>query len=76
MAEASEFGHPFFASNLICYMDRLNIAVAAPVIMEDLGWDAVALTDRWDLIFYLAAGVLSFGVIAWDLFATGEQVLE
>ena len=33
----------FFSSNLICYMDRINISVTAPVIMKDLGWDEKAL---------------------------------
>ena len=33
----------FFSCNLICYMDRLNIAVTAPVIMKELGWDAAVM---------------------------------
>jgi sugar phosphate permease len=33
----------FFTSNLICYMDRINIAVTAPVIMSEFGWDEAAL---------------------------------
>ena len=36
----------------------------------------VSATGNWSLIFYLAATVLVAAVIVWDLFATGEQVLE
>jgi ACS family sodium-dependent inorganic phosphate cotransporter len=36
----------------------------------------VALSNRWDLVFYIAAGILLFGVIMWDIFATGSQVLD
>ena len=33
----------FFTCNLICYMDRINISVTAPVMMKELGWDEAAL---------------------------------
>ncbi len=33
----------FFFSNLICYMDRVNLSVTAPVIMKELGWNEAAL---------------------------------
>ncbi|KPJ57811.1 MAG: hypothetical protein AMJ42_04355 [Deltaproteobacteria bacterium DG_8] len=36
----------------------------------------VSLSNRWDLIFYIAAGVLIFGVIIWNVFATGKQILD
>ena len=36
----------------------------------------VSTTNRWDLIFYFAAGILVFGAIAWVLFATGRQILD
>ncbi len=50
-----------------------NIAgIIVPLIVGVI----VALTDRWDLVFYSAAGILLVGVIMWDLFATGSQVLD
>jgi nitrate/nitrite transporter NarK len=36
----------------------------------------VALSNRWDLVFYIAAGILLFGAVMWYIFATGSQVLD
>jgi len=36
----------------------------------------VSLSNRWDLIFYIAAGILIFGVMVWNIFATGKQILK
>jgi hypothetical protein len=36
----------------------------------------VSLSGRWDLIFYLAAGILILGVVIWDLFAAGDQIIQ
>ena len=74
----------FFSSNLICYMDRVNIAVTAPLIMNELGWDEAALGVVLSSFFWgytvlqIPGGwladrfggkkVLSFGVIWWSLF--------
>ena len=74
----------FFSSNLICYMDRINISVTAPVIMEELGWDEAALgiilssfflgytllqiPGGWLADRYGGKKILSFGVIWWSLF--------
>ena len=50
-----------------------NIAgVIVPVLVGFI----VSFSNRWDLIFYIAAGVLMFGAILWNLFATGRQILE
>jgi hypothetical protein len=50
-----------------------NIAgIVVPVVVGFV----VSAYNRWDLIFYIAAGVLMFGALVWDLFATGKQVLE
>lgn len=50
-----------------------NIAgVIVPVLVGFI----VSLSNRWDLIFYIAAGVLMFGAIIWNIFATGRQILE
>jgi len=50
-----------------------NIAgIVVPVVVGFI----VSAYNRWDLIFYIAAGVLMFGALVWDLFATGEQVLD
>jgi MFS family permease len=50
-----------------------NIAgVIVPVVVGFI----VALTNRWDMIFYIAAGILIFGVAVWNIFATGRQVLD
>ena len=50
-----------------------NIAgVIVPVVVGFI----VVLTNRWDLVFYIAAGAMIFAVIFWDIFATGEQILD
>ncbi len=50
-----------------------NIAgVVVPLVVGVV----VTLSGRWDLIFYLAAGVLILGVVIWDLFATGDQIID
>jgi nitrate/nitrite transporter NarK len=50
-----------------------NIAgVVVPLVVGVM----VSLSGRWDLIFYLAAGVLMLGVVIWDLFATGDQIID
>ena len=50
-----------------------NIAgIIVPLIVGVI----VTLTDRWDLVFYSAAAILLVGVIMWDIFATGSQVLD
>ena len=50
-----------------------NIAgVIVPVLVGFI----VSFSNRWDLIFYIAAGVLMFGAIIWNIFATGRQILE
>lgn len=50
-----------------------NIAgVIVPMVVGFI----VSLTGRWDMVFYLAAGIMTFAVIVWDLFATGKQVIE
>jgi nitrate/nitrite transporter NarK len=36
----------------------------------------ISLSNRWDLIFYTAAGILTLGVIVWNVFATGRQILD
>ena len=33
----------FFTSNLICYMDRVNISITAPLIMKEYNWDEKTL---------------------------------
>jgi len=74
----------FFTSNLICYMDRFNIAVTAPVIMKDLGWDEAVLgvilsSFFWGYTLLQIPGgwladrfggkkVLGIGVLWWSLF--------
>ncbi len=50
-----------------------NIAgVIVPVVVGFI----VSLCNRWDLIFYIAAGVLIVGATVWNLFATGKQILD
>jgi len=48
----------------------------AGVIVPILVGFIVSFSNRWDLIFYIAAGVLMFGAIIWNIFATGRQILE
>jgi MFS family permease len=50
-----------------------NIAgIIVPIVV---GW-IVATTQRWALVFYIAAIIMIFAVIIWNLFATGKQVLD
>jgi len=50
-----------------------NIAgVIVPIVVGFI----VSLSNRWDLIFYIATGVLIFGVMVWNIFATGKQILD
>jgi MFS family permease len=74
----------FFFSNLICYMDRVNISVTAPVIMKELGFNEAALgmilsSFFWGYTLLQIPGgwladrfggkrVLSAGVLWWSVF--------
>jgi ACS family sodium-dependent inorganic phosphate cotransporter len=74
----------FFTSNLICYMDRINISVTAPLIMKELEWDEASLgiilssfflgytllqiPGGWLADRYGGKKVLTFGVLWWSLF--------
>jgi len=74
----------FFLSNLICYMDRVNISVTAPVIMKEFGWNEAALgvilsSFFWGYTLLQIPGgwladrfggkrILSIGVLWWSLF--------
>jgi len=50
-----------------------NIAgVIVPMVVGFI----LALSNRWDLIFYIATGILILGVIVWNIFATGKQVID
>ena len=50
-----------------------NIAgIIVPLIVGVI----VALSNRWDLVFYGAAGILVIGALLWDIFATGSQLLD
>ena len=50
-----------------------NIAgIIVPIVV---GW-IVTTTQRWDLIFYIAAVIMLFAVIVWNMFATGKQVID
>lgn len=49
--------------------------IAGVIVSIAVGF-IVSFSNRWDLIFYLAAGVLIFGVIIWNIFATGKQILD
>ena len=48
----------------------------AGVIVPILVGFIVSLSNRWDVIFYIAAGILIVGATVWNLFATGRQVLD
>lgn len=74
----------FFLSNMICYMDRINISVTAPLIMRELGWDEAALgvilssffvgytflqiPGGWLADRFGGKRILSIGVLWWSLF--------
>jgi ACS family sodium-dependent inorganic phosphate cotransporter len=46
--------------------------ILAPVITGFI----VQVTGRWELVFYLAAGISGVGGLIWLLFATGERVFD
>ena len=46
--------------------------VIVPVVVGVI----VSATGSWELIFYLAAGIMIFSLVVWDLFATGRQILD
>ena len=74
----------FFSSNLICYMDRINISVTAPLIMKELEWDEASLgiilssfffgytllqiPGGWLADRYGGKKVLTVGVLWWSVF--------
>lgn len=49
--------------------------IAGVIVPVAVGF-IVSLTGRWDMVFYIAAAIMIFAVIVWDLFATGRQVIE
>ena len=50
-----------------------NIAgVIVPLVVGII----ITLSGRWDMVFYGAAAILLLGVIIWNVFASGSQVLE
>ena len=57
----------------ISYHQLGNIAgIIVPVVVSFL----VSVYNRWTLIFYIVSAVLIIGVIIWNLFASGGQVLN
>jgi ACS family sodium-dependent inorganic phosphate cotransporter len=46
--------------------------ILAPVITGFI----VKYTGDWNMVFYLAIGVMLVGTVIWDLFATGEKRFE
>lgn len=74
----------FFVANMICYMDRVNISVTAPVIMKEFGWNEAALgmilssffvgytvlqiPGGWLADRFGGRRILSLGVLWWSLF--------
>jgi len=49
--------------------------IAGIIVPLVVGW-IVTATGQWSLIFYIAAAIMLFAVIVWNLFATGKQVLD
>jgi nitrate/nitrite transporter NarK len=49
--------------------------IAGIIVPLVVGW-IVTTTGQWSLIFYIAAAIMIFAVIVWNLFATGKQVLD
>jgi ACS family sodium-dependent inorganic phosphate cotransporter len=49
--------------------------IAGIIVPLVVGW-LVAATGQWSLIFYIAAAIMLFAVIVWNLFASGKQVLD
>jgi ACS family sodium-dependent inorganic phosphate cotransporter len=54
-----------------------NTAATLPGILAPfLTGLIVQLTGNWNMVFYLAAGVMVVGMLVWNLFATGETLFE
>ncbi len=62
-------------SGIIMGMQTTAGNIAGIIVPLVVGW-IVSTTQRWDLIFYIAAAIMLFAAIVWNLFATGKQVLE
>lgn len=41
-----------FISSIISYLDRVNISIAAPVMMEDLGWDTANFSQVFSAFLF------------------------
>lgn len=73
-----------FSSNLLCYMDRMNLSVVAPVMMAEFGWGeatmgiilssffwgytALQVPGGWLADRYGGKRVLGMGVAWWSFF--------
>jgi ACS family sodium-dependent inorganic phosphate cotransporter len=54
-----------------------NTAATIPGILAPfLTGLIVEWTDNWNMVFYLAAGVMCVGTLVWNLFATGESLFD
>ena len=54
-----------------------NTAATLPGILAPfLTGLIVQLTGNWNMVFYLAAGVMVVGMLIWNLFATGETLFD
>jgi nitrate/nitrite transporter NarK len=70
---ALDFG-PRYA-DIIMGMQTTAGNIAGIIVPVVVGF-SVSVYNRWNLIFYIASAVLITGVIIWDLFASGRQVLD
>lgn len=73
-----------FGSNVLCFMDRVNISIAAPAMAQEFGWDETRMGFVFSaffvgyVVFMIPGGVLadrfgakrvlSSGVAFWSLF--------
>ena len=62
----------FFTSNLICYMDRINISVTAPLIMKELKWDEASLGIILSS-FFLVIPCYKYRVAGWPTDTEGKR---
>ena len=62
-------------SGIIMGMQTTAGNIAGIIVPLVVGW-IVTTTGQWSLIFYIAAAIMFFAVIIWNLFATGKQVID
>ena len=59
------------------WLGLTNTAASIPGILAPiLTGFIVKFTGDWNMVFYIAIGVMVFGTIVWDVFASGKKIFD